>query len=142
MATTYLTRRATFYASHRLHSPSLNLEENVRIFGKCNNPNGHGHNYVLEVTVCGEVNPKTGMVFSLSDLKKIIDEAVVQKVDHKNLNLDVPEFVNKNPTAEVMVVEFWNLLQKQLPTGLLFEVKLYETENNTATYRGEIERHL
>src|SRR5690349_716669 len=118
MATAYLTRRATFCASHRLHSEKLSQAENEKIFGKCNSKNGHGHNYVLEVTVRGTVDPKTGIVVNLVDLKEAIEEAVVSKVDHKHLNLDVPEFAKLNPTAENMAVVFWKLLEKKLTKGL------------------------
>ncbi len=137
MAVVYITRRATFSASHRLHSPELSDEENRRIFEKCNNPHGHGHNYVLEVTVRGEVDPQTGMVINLTDLKQAMEEAILREMDHKHLNLDIPLFKELNPTAENMVVAFWKLLERKLPPGLLYEVKLHETENNTAIYRGE-----
>lgn len=131
-----LTRRAQFSASHRLHSPQLSAEENRKIFDKCNNPNGHGHNYVVEIAVRGEIDPKTGMVMNLSDLKKAIDEAVMQNLDHKNLNLDVPAFRDLNPTAENIAVVIWCLLEKKIPKHLLYEVKLHETENNVVVYRG------
>lgn len=137
MALVYITRKAGFSASHRLHSNALSDAENKAIFGKCNNPNGHGHNYVLEVTVKGEVDPKNGMVMNLVDLKKAMEEAIINEVDHKHLNYDVPVFKEINPTAENMVVVFWKLLEMHLPKGLLHEVKLFETENNVAVYRGE-----
>ncbi len=133
----YLTRRATFSASHRLHSHALSAEENARIFGKCNHQNGHGHNYVLEVTLRGAVDPVTGIVINLVELKDIMEEAILLHVDHLHLNMDVPVFSHLNPTAENMVVVFWHWLEKALPPGLLYEVKLHETENNVATYRGE-----
>jgi 6-pyruvoyltetrahydropterin/6-carboxytetrahydropterin synthase len=137
MALVYITRKAGFSASHRLHSHTLSDAENKAIFGKCNNLNGHGHNYVLEVTVKGEVDPQNGMVMNLVDLKKAMEEAIINEVDHKHLNLDVPLFKEINPTAENMVVVFWKLLEMHLPKGLLHEVKLFETENNVAVYRGE-----
>ncbi|MEI7553699.1 6-carboxytetrahydropterin synthase [Candidatus Chlorohelix sp.] len=137
MAVVYLTRRATFSSAHRLHSPELSAEENRLIFGKCNNPNGHGHNYTLEVTVRGEINPVTGMVLNLTELKKAMEETVIAEVDHKHLNLDVPIFREINPTAENMVVVFWKLLEQRLKGDILYEVKLWETENNVAVYRGE-----
>jgi len=133
----YLTRRAQFSASHRLHASGLSDDENRRIFDKCNNPHGHGHNYVVEVTVKGEVEGATGMVMSLSDLKAAIEEAVMKDLDHKNLNLDVPEFKDLNPTAENIALVLWRRLKKKLPKGLLHEVKLHETENNVVVYRGE-----
>lgn len=137
MPIAYLTRRATFCASHRLFSADLSETENERIFGKCASPNGHGHNYVLEVTVRGEVDARTGILVNLTDLKRGIDEAVLSLVDHKHLNLDVPAFKRLNPTAENMAIVFWGWLQGKLPRGLLFEVRLHETENNVAVYRGE-----
>ncbi|HEX2912861.1 MAG TPA: 6-pyruvoyl tetrahydrobiopterin synthase family protein [Chloroflexia bacterium] len=137
MAVVYLTRRATFSAAHRLHSLELSDEENRQVFGKCNNPHGHGHNYMLEVTVKGEIDPRTGMVMNLTDLKQAIEEAIIKPMDHRHLNFDVPLFSKVNPTAENMAVIFWQLLQAQLPPGMLVEVKLHETENNVATYRGE-----
>jgi len=115
----------------------MSAEENRLIFGKCNNPNGHGHNYVLEVTVKGEIDKPTGMVLNLTDLKQAIEEAILNEVDHKHLNMDVPIFKEINPTAENMAVVFWRLLERKLPPGLLYELKLHETENNVVVYRGE-----
>lgn len=137
MPVVYLTRRATFSAAHRLHSPELSEEENREIFDKCNNPHGHGHNYVLEVTIRGEIEPRTGMVINLTDLKRAMEEAIIKPIDHKHLNYDVPIFREINPTAENMAVIFWKLLEQKLPKGLLYEVKLHETENNIAVYRGD-----
>ena len=137
MAVAYLTRRATFSASHRLHSDALSAEANRQLFGKCNNPNGHGHNYTLEVTVRGSIDTTTGMVINLTDLKKAMETNVLDLVDHKHLNLDVPIFQEIVPTAENMAVVFWRLLAQELPSGLLYEVRLHETENNVAIYRGE-----
>lgn len=133
----YLSRRATFSASHRLHSIHLSDEDNRKIFGKCNHPNGHGHNYVLEVILRGEINSRTGLIFNLTDLKAIMEERVIQKVDHRHLNLDVQEFKDQNPTAEVMAKVFWDWMQPALPPGVLYEIRLHETENNIAIYRGE-----
>jgi 6-pyruvoyltetrahydropterin/6-carboxytetrahydropterin synthase len=133
----YLTRKATLSASHRMHNPELSDQENQEIYGKCNNPNGHGHNYTLEVTVRGEINPRTGMVMSLTELKRVIEEAVIQPMDHRHLNLDVPALLGINPTAENLVVVCWRLLEQRLPLGWLVEVRLHETENNQVTYRGE-----
>lgn len=137
MPVVYLTRRASFSAAHRLHSPELSEAENQQIFGKCNNPNGHGHNYILEVTVRGQIDPRTGMVMNLTDLKAAIEEAIIKTMDHKHLNYDVPVFEEINPTAENIAVVCWKLLEKQLLAGLLFEIKLHETENNVVIYRGE-----
>lgn len=131
-----LTRRATFSASHRLHSEVLSEAENQELFGKCNWTNGHGHNYVLEITVRGEIDPKSGIVLNLVDLKQAIQGAVLDKVDHRHLNLDVAEFKTLNPTTENLAVVIWRWLAEHLPSGLLYEVKLHETENNVVIYRG------
>lgn len=136
MTMTYITRRATFSASHRLHVASLSDEDNRRIFRKCNSPNGHGHNYVLEVTVKGNIDPVTGLVMDFTDLKAAIKDTILDQVDHKYLNLDVPIFKDLNPTAENMAVVFWNWLDHVLPAGMLHEIKLWETENCWAVYRG------
>ncbi len=133
----YLTRRATFSAAHRLWSNYLTQEENIALYDKCANPNGHGHNYVLEVTVRGTPNAHTGMVLNLTELKQAINEQVITEVDHKHLNYDVPWLEGVIPTTEVLAVKFWQRLERGLPGGLLYEVKLYETENNNASYRGE-----
>lgn len=133
----YLTRRASFSASHRLWSKQLTEAENYAIYEKCANPNGHGHNYVLEVTVRGTPNAQTGMVLNLTELKDAMNEQVVKWVDHKHLNYDVPWLEGSIPTTEVLVVKFWERLVSAFPKGMLYEVKLYETENNVASYRGE-----
>lgn len=132
----YITRKESFSASHRLHNPSLSEEENRSIFGKCNNKNGHGHNYAVKITVCGPVDPITGMVMNLTDLKKHIN-SVLEPLDHKNLDLDVPYFLDFCSTAENISVYIWNRLSKLLPEGLLYEVKINETGKNSAYYRGE-----
>ena len=133
----YLTRRASFSASHRLWSKQLTEAENYAIYEKCANPNGHGHNYVLEVTVRGISNVQTGMVLNLTELKDAMNEQVVKWVDHKHLNYDVHWLEGSIPTTEVLVVKFWERLVSAFPQGMLYEVKLYETENNVASYRGE-----
>jgi len=133
----YLTRRTSFSASHRLWSKYLSDEENLALYEKCANPNGHGHNYVLEVTVRGTPHPQTGMVLNLTELKDIINKQVVDWVDHKHLNYDVPWLEGSIPTTEVLVVKFWQRLECAFPEGLLYEVKLFETENNSTSYRGE-----
>jgi len=133
----YLTRRVSFSASHRLWSKDLSEEENLALYEKCANPNGHGHNYVLEVTVRGMPHPQTGMVLNLTGLKDIINTHVVDWVDHRHLNHDVPWLEGSIPTTEVLVVKFWERLERAFPKGLLYEVKLFETENNSASYRGE-----
>lgn len=134
----YLTRRESFSAAHRLWSEELSEAENVALYEKCANPNGHGHNYILEVTVQGTPDPRTGMLLNLTDLKQTIHERVIDAVDHKHLNYDVPWLEGYIPTTEVLVIRFWERLQGAFPEGMLYEVKLYETEHNIASYRGEI----
>jgi len=131
-----LTRKYHFSAAHRLHSDQLSDEENKQIFGKCNNPHGHGHNYILEVTIAGEKDPVTGMVIDLTELDRVIDQAIIQKFDHKNLNLDTEEFQELNPTAEVMTVVFWELIWNRLPN--LHKIGLWETSKNYFEYLGPI----
>ena len=132
----YVTRREVFSASHRLHNPELSDEENINIFGKCNNKNGHGHNYTLEVVVAGEVNSKTGYVVDLKELKNIIIQSVITKVDHKHLNDDTDFLQGINPTSENLAIGIWHQLVDKIPSGKLHSVKLYETENNYIEYRG------
>ncbi len=136
----YLTRRTTFSAAHRLWSNVLSEQENYAIYDKCANPRGHGHNYTLEVTVRGEPDPRTGMVLNLTEMKRIINERVIDEVDHKHLNYDVPWLEDVIPTTEMLVVKFWKRLVSSFPDGLLYEVALHETENNSARYRGEEDR--
>ncbi|WP_220193335.1 6-carboxytetrahydropterin synthase [Ktedonospora formicarum] len=131
----YLTRRVTFSASHRLWSNHLSEEENYIVYDKCANPNGHGHNYILEVTVRGEPDRKTGMVLNLTDMKRIVNEQVIDLVDHKHLNYDVPWLEEVIPTTEMLVIKFWERLEPAF-AGLLYDVTLHETENNQASYRG------
>ena len=133
----YVTRRTTFNAAHRVFNSSLSDEENFRIFGKCSNPNWHGHNYTLEVVVAGEVNLETGYVIDLKILKDIIQEEVIEKVDHKNLNLEVDFMKGIQPSAENITIQIWKKLEGKIPSGKLYAVKLYETENNYFEYRGE-----
>ena len=134
----HIIRRVEFCASHRLHNPNFPDAKNDAIYGKCNNPNGHGHNYVLEVTVGGRVDPQTGMVMDLKQLKALLEEVVVEKVDHKHLNLDVDFMEGVIPTAENIVVGLWGLVQPRLPRGCkLVEMKLWESENNIAVYHGD-----
>jgi 6-pyruvoyltetrahydropterin/6-carboxytetrahydropterin synthase len=134
----YITRRETFSAAHRLFKPDLSDEENFNIFGKCSNPNWHGHNYILEVTVVGNIDPNTGFVLDIKKLKDIIHTYVISKIDHKNLNLDTDFMRNINPTSENICIAIWNQLVDKIPNGKLYSVKLYETENNYFEYRGEL----
>ena len=133
----FITRKHEFCASHRLFNPDFSDEKNEATFGLCNNPNGHGHNYVMEVTLSGEVSLETGMVFDLKALKKLVQEEIIDKVDHKNLNVDV-DFLNETiPTAENLAIKFWEVLEPKIQTGRLHEVKLYESERNFVVYRGK-----
>lgn len=133
----YLTRRATFSAAHRLWSEHLTETENFAVYDKCANPNGHGHNYILEVTVRGWPDEQTGMILNLTELKEATEKAVIRWVDHKHLNYDVSWLEGVIPTAEMLAIAFWRRLEAELPAGMLYEVKLCETENNVAIYRGE-----
>lgn len=132
-----LSRKAHFNAAHRLYRKDWSMEQNDAVFGKCNNPNFHGHNYELIVSVTGKINPETGYVMDIKDLANIIYEEVEAKFDHKNLNLDVPEFQDLNPTAENIVVVIWNKIRKRIAFGSDLEVVLYETPRNFVTYKGE-----
>jgi len=133
----YLTRRESFSAAHRLFLPNLSDEENEKMFGKCSNPNWHGHNYILEVVIAGEVDPVTGFVLNIKMLKKIIGENVIEKVDHKNLNIDTDFMKGLIPTSENITMAIWKQLVDKIPNGKLYSVKLYETENNYFEYKGE-----
>jgi 6-pyruvoyltetrahydropterin/6-carboxytetrahydropterin synthase len=130
-------RREHFNAAHRLHNPSWDDETNRSVFGKCNNPNFHGHNYLLEVAVKGSIDPETGYVIDMKILSDIIREEITDRYDHKNLNLDVPEFKNLNPTAENIACEIWNRISKRLKNEYLLTIRLYETERNFVEYSGE-----
>ena len=132
-----LSRKAHFNAAHRLYRKDWTFEQNDAVFGKCNNPNFHGHNYELIVSVTGKINPETGYVMDVKDLSDLILEEVEKPFDHKNLNLDVPEFENLNPTAENIVVVIWNKIRKRINPELDLEVTLYETPRNFVTYKGE-----
>lgn len=130
-------RRETFNAAHRLFNPKFDDATNDAIFGKCNSPNYHGHNYVLEVWLDGEIDPETGYVIDLKILKEIINEEVIQRFDHKNLNLDCPEFAQLIPTAENIAVVIWNLLRKRLEDKYQLEIRLWETKKNSVWYNGK-----
>jgi len=132
-----VSRRAHFNAAHRLYRPDWSAEKNDAVFGKCNNPNFHGHNNELVVSVTGEIDPETGYVVDVKILKDFIKSEVEDAFDHKNLNLDVPEFKNLNPTAENIVVVIYNKLKAVLDAHLFLEVTLYETPRNFVSYSGK-----
>ena len=127
-------RREHFNAAHRLTNPSWDMEKNDAIFGKCNNPSYHGHNYEMDVKVAGIPDPETGFVIDLKLLSDIINEYVIEKFDHKNLNLDLKEFSNLNPTTENIVIVIYDILRAKIDRGLDLQVRLYETPRNFAEY--------
>jgi 6-pyruvoyltetrahydropterin/6-carboxytetrahydropterin synthase len=133
----YVTKRMEFSASHRLYNPTFSEEKNEEVYDKCNNYHGHGHNYVLEVTVKGHPDPDTGYVIDLKKLKKILNEVIIDKVDHKHLNYDVEFYKNVIPTVENMAVIMWRELEDKLPSGKLHKIKIYETPNSIVEYYGE-----
>ncbi len=130
-------RTAHFNAAHRLFNQNWTFEKNEAVFGKCNNPNYHGHNYKLEVWVKGEIDSETGYLIDLKILKEIIQKEVEDRFDHKNLNLDTEEFKNLNPTAENIAVVIWHLIKKKLNPELELKIRLYETERNIVEYDGD-----
>jgi 6-pyruvoyltetrahydropterin/6-carboxytetrahydropterin synthase len=130
-------RRATFNAAHRLFRKDWSDEKNNAVFGKCNNPNFHGHNYVLEVWIEGAIDTETGYVIDLKIVKDLIKNEITDRFDHKNLNLDCNEFLNLNPTAENIAVVCWNLLRAELDAKYELSIKLWETENNLVEYNGQ-----
>jgi 6-pyruvoyltetrahydropterin/6-carboxytetrahydropterin synthase len=130
------TRRLRFNAAHRIHNPSLSDAENTRLYGKCNNPNWHGHNYVLEVSVTGEIDSVTGYVMDLGILRDIVERTVIDQIDHRNLNLDVAMMRDINPTAENIVVACWNAIVPHIAPAQLSTLRLWETENNYVEYSG------
>ncbi|MFK7000177.1 6-pyruvoyl trahydropterin synthase family protein [Flavobacterium oreochromis] len=131
-----VSRKAHFNAAHRLYRKDWTDEQNQKVFGKCNNPNFHGHNYELIVSVTGTINPETGYVIDIKDLADIIYEEVEVLFDHKNLNLDVPEFKDLIPTAENIVVVIWNKIRKRIEKNNDLEITLFETPRNFVTYKG------
>ena len=133
----YLTRRAEFSASHYYHNPEFSAEENRRIFGKCNNPNGHGHNYTLEVTVKGDVSPRSGFVVDLKGLKEVLNREVLDALDHRFLNKEVPEFADQIPTTENLAISIRRRLQSKLNVAQLHRVRVYETPDLFVDFYGE-----
>jgi len=133
----YLTRKCEFSASHYYHNPKFSAAENQRLFGKCNNLNGHGHNYTLEVTVKGEVNRDSGFVVDLKQLKDVMNQEVMEVVDHRFLNHEVKEFQSTIPTTENIAVWIWRRLAPALKVAKLHRVRLYETQDLFVDYYGE-----
>lgn len=131
-----VSRKAQFNAAHRLYNPNWSFEKNDEVFGKCNNPNYHGHNYQLIVSVKGTIDPETGYVIDMKDLKYLIKEHVEDAFDHRNLNLDTEEFKELNPTAENIAVVIWNKLRPHLKDELELKVVLHETERNFVEFEG------
>ena len=122
-----ITRRVEFSAAHFYHTPNFSLEENLRVFGKCNNAHGHGHNYILEVTIAGEPDPATGMVLDLKELKEILQTYVIDRMDHRHLNYEVPELAGQIPTCENVAAAIWKMLLPRITTGTLDRVRVHES---------------
>jgi 6-pyruvoyltetrahydropterin/6-carboxytetrahydropterin synthase len=131
-----VTRVAHFNAAHRLHNPDWSAEKNAEVFGLCNNPSFHGHNYELHLTVRGAVDEGTGYVMDMKEIKDILEAEVLSKFDHRNLNLDVPAFKNVNPTAENIAVIIWDIMRPFVPADFELSVKLYETPRNYVEFNG------
>ena len=134
----YITRREHFNAAHRLFKPEYTDEKNLEVFGKCSNPNWHGHNYTLFVTVKGEVNPDTGFLVNLKNLSALIDARVIEKLDHRNINLEVDFMAGKLASTENLAIAIWNELSESITNmgATLHSIKVSETENNFAEYLG------
>ena len=131
-----VTRVLHFNAAHRVHNPALSDEENRALYGKCNNPNWHGHNYRLEVSVAGEIDSRSGYVMDLAFLRDLVRRELVDHVDHRNMNLDVPFMAGQNPTTEHFIVSCWRVLEPRIAPAKLVKLKLWETENNYVEYEG------
>ena len=132
-----VTRRVHFNAAHRLHNPAMPDAWNRETFGPCNNPSYHGHNYELDVSVEGEISPETGYVMDLTELKRLVEELVLSRLDHRNLNVDVPWFAERIPTAENIAVVIWRELRAALPSDLTLRIRLWETPRNYVDYAGD-----
>jgi 6-pyruvoyltetrahydropterin/6-carboxytetrahydropterin synthase len=137
MAIIYLTRREVFSASHRLWNQELSDDQNYELYDKCANPNGHGHNFVLEVTIAGPVKEESGFAVDFKKLKHIVRTEIIEKTDHKHLNHDVDFLKGTIPTAENIVRVFWHVLEAHMGESKLYSIRLHETENNMVEYRGE-----
>ena len=135
----FITRKFHFSASHRVFDPKLSNEENFRIYGKCSNPNGHGHNYVMNITVAGDINPETGFVMDLTELKDLVEKEIISKVDHKNLNIDVDFMKGILPSTENVAVKFWEQIENKINASnrKLYSIRIGETVNNSVEYRGK-----
>ena len=133
----HLTRRYMFSASHRLHSDEMSAGQNQAVYGKCNNPHGHGHNYVVEVSLQGEPDPVTGMVLDLKELKEVLNREVIEVLDHRHLNKEVPEFFTQIPTTENLAIAIWNRLQGKLHVAQLHRVRVYELPDLFVDFYGE-----
>ena len=131
-----VSRKAHFNAAHRLHNKNWSDEKNQKIFGKCNYQNYHGHNYELIVSVTGQINPETGYVIDMGELKKIIKNEVEERLDHKNLNLDIPHFSNTIPSAENICIYIYDILKDNIDSQFKLSVRLYETPRNFVEYSG------
>jgi 6-pyruvoyltetrahydropterin/6-carboxytetrahydropterin synthase len=127
-------RKEHFNAAHRLFNPEWSIEKNDQVFGKCNNPHFHGHNYEMVVKITGETNKDTGYVIDMKELSDLVKENIIKKFDHRNLNLDVEEFKNLNPTAENIVIIIYNILRKKIDSKFDLKITLYETERNFVEY--------
>jgi 6-pyruvoyltetrahydropterin/6-carboxytetrahydropterin synthase len=137
MAIVTITRRLQFNAAHRVHNPALSDAENKALFGKCNNPNWHGHNYTLDVSVSGPVDDKTGYVVDLSHIKRVVEREVIDKVDHRNFNLEVDFMQGVIPTTENIVVAMWRVIEPAMRPAKLAKLVLWETQNNYVEYDGK-----
>jgi 6-pyruvoyltetrahydropterin/6-carboxytetrahydropterin synthase len=135
----YITRRFNFSASHRVYNPNLSDEENLKIYGKCSNPNGHGHNYIMDVTVAGEIDTETGFVMDLTELKDIVNKDIIYKVDHRNLNTDVDFMKGILASTENLAIKFWEQIENKVKTNKrrLHSIKIQETINNSVEYYGK-----
>ena len=139
----YITRRFNFSASHRVYNPAISDEENFNIYGKCSYPNGHGHNYAMDVTVEGEVDPEIGFVMDLTELKSIVNNCIIEKVDHRNLNTDVDFMKGVLPSTENIAIKFWEQIENKINTDKrkLHSIKIQETINNSVEYTGKSKRN-